>query len=472
MPDDDFDFEAWEPAEPPRDFAARVSEATRTTRKPPRPRAVRVGVGVLVALSAAAAAAIVLLPARAPVETGDAHATTERAEFSIGGSRSHSRAVVVLEPGAALTWKGDVVTQSRGNVFYRVEPGGAFRVHTDAGDVDVLGTCFRVKVREEFEMNARDVKVGAAGALVGAAAFVGVYEGKVALSRAFAQGGARVELSAGESARADASGVRASGDVTSGEKTFDDGGARASGDNGQGDPLMAANANLADSVKLYKDRLAAIESEKQKLAKDLAEAQKKLAIARADGQAPKTKSEWDVTPDEWSELAKDGTVKFRVPCTRPPGWTPKPDTLASMGLTPNDGAAVKSAFAQSNQRLWSVVRPLCVQAIGSAEVADKIGPSTCIHLVMDLAREKDNEAVNEAMRQVAEIRAGQRPMPGPNEQVNPVERMFLAMTGETKSFESDLAQAFGPEDAHRIAYGEDGCWQSNKFGGPGPRKQP
>jgi ferric-dicitrate binding protein FerR (iron transport regulator) len=462
MANDDFDFDAWEPKEPPRDFAERVSQATR---RADRPRAMRVGALVLVGLSAAAAAAIVLLPSRAPADVGEAHATTERAQIVIG---SHGRAVVVLEPGAALTWKGDVVTQSKGNVFYRVEPGGAFRVHTAAGEVDVLGTCFRVKVREESEMNARDVKVGAVGALVGVAAFVGVYEGKVALSHASSQGGSRVELAAGESARADVSGVHASGDLANGEKTFDESGARAA----SGDALLAANANLADSVKSYKDRLAAIESEKQKLAKDLAEAQKKLALANVDGQVPKAKSQWDVTQDEWSELAKDGTVKYRVPCIRPKDWTPKPDTLTGMGLTPNDGAAVKSAFAQSNQRLWSVVKPLCAQAIGSAEVAEKVGPSTCVHLIMDVTQDKDGAGYDEAMRQVGEIRAGQRPMPAPGDAMNPVERMMLAMTGETKSFESDLAQSFGPDDAHRIAYGENGCWQASTFGGPGPRKPP
>ena len=41
--------------------------------------------------------------------------------------------------------------------------------------------------------------------------------------------------------------------------------------------------------------------------------------------------------------------------------------------------------------------------------------------------------------------------------MNPVMKLFLATTGESKSFEAELAQSFGPEEAHRIVYSDELC---------------
>src|SRR5258706_2302539 len=245
------EYDAWDPQEPPRGFAERVvAEARRDEESAKtRKRSRAAGVAFVALFAAASVAVFFLTPSKPRVSSGNAIAA-ERREVPLG-----PRAVAVLEPGAELKWTGDDVTQSRGNVFYRIEPGAQFRVHTEAGDVTVKGTCFRVKVREE-DMK-RDIKVGAAGAIVGAAVFVGVYEGKVALSRA----SAHVDVPAGQSARADASGVKPSGDLAHGEKLFDG----APDPESKDDPLVTANASLADSVKLYKTRLEQIEAEKKKL---------------------------------------------------------------------------------------------------------------------------------------------------------------------------------------------------------------
>jgi ferric-dicitrate binding protein FerR (iron transport regulator) len=84
---------------------------------------------------AAVAASALLYQSTRPASEGDASAEGERREVHIG-----DRAVAVLEPGAKVHWKGNVVEQSQGSVFYRVERGDNFRVHTDAGEVQVLGT--------------------------------------------------------------------------------------------------------------------------------------------------------------------------------------------------------------------------------------------------------------------------------------------------------------------------------------------
>ena len=98
-----------------------------------------------------------------------------------------------------------------------------------------------------------------------------------------------------------------------------------------------------------------------------------------------------------------------MPCKRSGGWVPTPGQLEQLALAPQDGPALQSAYAKSNQRLWTTIRPLCAQAMGSLEVADKIGLDTRIHLVLDQTKEKEKEAANEAMRQVGDIRAGRGP---------------------------------------------------------------
>lgn len=452
------DLDAWEPEEPPRGFAERVVAAAMREEEASARRRTRLvaGVGTLVTLAAAAAAVLVFTPASNPRASSGTATASERREVRVG-----ARAVAVLEPGAEVSWVGDDVSQARGNVFYRVESGAPFRVHTAAGDVTVKGTCFRVKVREESAMNARDVKVGLAGAVIGGAAFVGVYEGKVALSHA----NATVDVSAGQSARADASGVKPTGDLAQGERAFDG----APGSDPKDDPLVAANASLADSVRLYKDRLQAIEDEKKKLQAELVTAQKKLA-AEGDGSVAPPKSEFDLSQDDWKEMAKQGQVRARIPCKGPSGWAYTDGNLKKLGLPPQDGPVIGKAMEASVKRVWSVLRPLCADAIGGADLADRLGPSTCQTLVLDMTRQKDQDAADEAMRQVAEIRAGERPMPGPNDAAHPLLRLLLALTGETKAVEAELAQSLGPDDAHRVVYAETGCWQNNGWG-IGPRKK-
>jgi hypothetical protein len=269
-------------------------------------------------------------------------------------------------------------------------------------------------------------------------------------------------LTAGESAQAGPGGVRKTGGLADGEKEFD------RGDEGA---TLLANRNLADSVKDYKDRLERIESQKKTLEKDLASAQEKLAIAANDGAVPRAKDSFDLGPEDWADLAKEGTVKFRLPCNQPKEWRPKQDSLDKLGLAPNDATTLRDAYAKSNQRVWAQIKPLCAQAAGTSEVAEKLGTSTCTHLIVDVARADDNAATNEAMHVVGEIRAGQRPMPGPEEKLHPVVKLFLILTGENRSFEGDLAQAMGPAEAHRLAYADGLCTQTSVFGGPGPREK-
>lgn len=469
------DLGEWEPQAPPSDFAERVLARVRAEEEskesgPREPRAeppsrsrARRSAAFVSGAAALALAAAVLFRIAAPPPRGEAIAK-DRIEVAIG-----SRALAVLEPGANVRWEGDDVVQAEGDVFYRVERGARFTVHTPAGDVEVKGTCFAVKVRpvggpngEEAEMVKRDVKAGAVGAALSALAFVAVYEGKVAVSHA----SEKVDLVAGETAQAGPDGVKRTGGTAEGEKAFDVNVAAAADD-----PVGMANRNLVRQVGEYRSRLEAIAAQKAELEAKLKRTEESLAAAQ-DGAAAPFKHEFDLGQDDWKELAKDGTIKYQMPCLNKPGdaWTPSPEKLNALGLAPQDAQTLKNAYAHSNERVWSALKPLCAQAIGSAEVAEKIGPDTCIHLVLDIESARNNDAAKDARRQVGEIRAGVRPMPGPNEPVNPVLKMFLATTGEAKSFEAELAQSFGPEEAHRIVYSDELCMGTSTFGGHRPKK--
>jgi len=437
----DLDPRDWPAQEPPADFAERVVAAARAeSRNPAKPRRGRIAAGVLLVGSLAAGIAFAVhLQSRGAA--GDVTAEARR-EVRVG-----TRAVAVLEPGAHVKWHGDDIEQTGGDVFWRVEPGARFTVHTAAADVTVKGTCFRVRVTGgEGDMTRRDAMVGAVGAVVGAAAFVGVYEGKVAVSHA----GQSVDVAAGQSAQADGRGVHLTGLSPSAQ------GSAAEAEGAEPDPLLAANANLADTVQEYRRRLEAIDADKKKLEKKLAEAEAKLGDAGAVGVPDK---KYDLSQDDWKELAKVGEVRLYTPCGPGPhnDFDYSPAAVNALGLAPQDGPIIQAAMQRSQARTWGIIKPLCSQALGGTNV-DKIGELSCMSILEGFAGQNGGPGIGEAVRQAAEIEAGQRPMPGPSDDVPAVVRALVAEASASKDVEADLARQLGPEDAHRIVFGDQGCW--------------
>jgi hypothetical protein len=425
---DALDLAAWEPpASPSPDFTARVVAEARRGKS-----ARRRGIWASVAALAAAAAAVALWTARAP-SSGDVVAKS-RTTVHVG-----ARALVVAEPGTHVAWRGDDVTQDRGDAFYRVEPKGSFRVTTPAGDVEVKGTCFRVKVGND--MNKRDAKAGGVGAAMAAIAFVGVYEGKVAVAR----GGQTVVLEAGEAAQIDDHGVQKADDPEAARARFE---ARVEP---EGDPMLAANQSLAASVKALEDRLGALDQERSRLATQLDQANAKLA----DAAAPNPNMAYAPSQDEWKELAAKGKVKFRaVACLSARGWAPDKDEQNALGLSPDDAKTIRAAYAREYEREWSQVRPICAQVF-SPEVADRLGPGQCESAIVHVLGDGNWKRVQAAITAVAEARAGVRPVPASPE--DPIERVFLLWTGGLREVETDLARSFGPEEAHRLVFSEGMC---------------
>lgn len=457
--DDALPLDEWEPATPPADFAERVLARVRAedgvveSKNSGRARPWKAATSLLGGLAVAAA---VVVYHRASPSHGEAIAN-ERIEVPLG-----SRALAVLEPGASVRWDGDDVVQSQGDVFYRVEPGKKFTVHTPAGDVAVKGTCFTVKVRPigsgDGEMVRRDMKAGAAGAALSALAFVAVYEGKVAVSHASSS----VDLRAGENAQTGPDGVKRLG--ADGSEAFEKSVTAAE----QEDPADKANRNLVRQVSDYRSRLEAVLAQKSDIEDKLKKSEAQLAASQ-DGGPAVARNDFDLSADDWKELAKDGTIKFDMPCFRKEPWMPSAEQLNALGLGPDDGQAIQNVYARSNARAWADVKPICAKAVGSAELAEKIGMNTCVHLILDIESARDPAAAAAAQKQVAEIRAGLQPMPGPNEPVNPVEKVFLTMTGEGQNFEKDLAQTFGAEEAHRLRFADGMCRGTSIFGSNGKK---
>jgi hypothetical protein len=455
------DLSAWEPTAPRAGFAERVLAETKEEGPPRMQRANRSWNArrVLVASSLVASVVLAIGFGRARLgrsSHGDAIAK-ERTEVPFG------RGVAVLEPGAHMTWNDDEIVQPAGDIFYRVERGETFRVKTPAGDVEVRGTCFRVHVEpavptngeKDHDMNTRDLKSAAIGAALTSIAFVTVYEGKVAVSHAAES----VTLTAGESARADGAGVsKIGGTLSSADSEH-----ALSAD----EALAAANENLVGDVSDYRRKLEALDAEKHEVETRLGAAEKKLAAT--DAQALGT-NPFDLAKEDWSELAKTGTVKYKLPCLKFDGWKPGADDLNKLGLAPTDAPTIQDAYKRSTARVWAVLKPLCAQAVGSAEVAERIGPDSCVHIILDLEREQNSAAANQAMYDIGAIRSGKKPVPAAGEQVDPVLQMFLTLTDGTPAFERDLAQSFGPDEAHRLAYADGMCSGSSIFGGPGMKR--
>lgn len=152
----------WPAQEPRPDFSARVmarlDDAGPPARapRPPRPPR-RWVVPALATISVAAVTCVVALmvtgssgAARAPRPVPAQGSLTAEAHTTVALG---ARGVVVAHPGAVLAWTVDrggraEVHQIAGAAFYRVEAGGSFVVHTPAGDVSVLGTCFTVAVSD------------------------------------------------------------------------------------------------------------------------------------------------------------------------------------------------------------------------------------------------------------------------------------------------------------------------------------
>ena len=291
-------------------------------------------------------------------------------------------------------------------------------------------------------MNLRDVKAGSVGAALAALVAVALmsgHEGRVARAKE------NVKVDAGETGLADpADGV---------------------------DPAMAANANLAEQVQRYKEKLEAIGAQKVATEKQLAAMERKLAtLVGKDGSA-QMRSEYDLSQEDWRKLAAEGTVKIQTPCIDMKTTDMSPSALAEVGLPASDAQPIHDALWDVGLRTWSVIRALCAQGLhGNLQLANDLGPEACSGLIEHMGH-KDGGDLEEQTRIAAEIRAGLVPMPPDPASLGPYTQLLLAQLSESQQIEEQLAKSIGPDDAHTFIYGGAGCWEHFSKSA-GPRGQP
>jgi hypothetical protein len=223
----------------------------------------------------------------------------------------------------------------------------------------------------------------------------------------------------------------------------------------------AANANLAETVRLAQRRLEQNEAEKRELERELKEARAKLAATEGDGAA--TRNEFDLTPDDWKELAKTGTVKARYPCRWDPEWHLGAWQIQALGLSPDEVRAVETAYMNEEDRLAGVIQSGCAKVLNNAELARRLGTKVCAAVVSDSMTDMHTD-----QQLVADIRAGNVPMP-PADKLDPFAAMLLAESSSMQALQSELAGTLGPDGARRVVFSDELGSCSGTWGSPPPK---
>jgi hypothetical protein len=400
-------------------------------------RAVALGAAAVVALGAAAA---VLLALRAPgreVTGGVVDAAGGRQSFSVGG-----RATAVAEAGASLAWRVGAdgaarVDQERGDVFYRVEPGGPFVVATAAGDVTVRGTCFRVEV-VPMKLNRQAGGGVAVGAVLSAAIVVTVYEGRVLLANE--HGGA--ELAAGERAMAREGGapVRISAEPDAARAAALD--APPSGDASR-DELLRRDAEQRRELASLRARVTRLEGE-------LDEAARGAGRGRPPGHDSDTLFT-DPTPDELAAMAADCRVAYDLPTLH----EELDDRLLSQ-LPPEARDRAAAAHRRFVQEVAAEIRALYVEVTGDSGGAEVLSIKAMTEEILSKSPDADAQL---ALQRISRERAGLQPPPADLSGTTPIERYYRLVTRLGGDYERLAAEIVGPERASAFRRA-DGGWGS------------
>lgn len=362
-----------------------------------------------------------------------------------------SRGIAVVEPGGAFRYRVmgvdprhvDRVDLASGAVFFRVEGGGAFEVHTPDGVVRVTGTCFRVaRASAHGDESMNNTARGgwfAAGALT-VALSVTVYEGRVTLASARQR--ASIELTPGQSGvvRRDGSVARATPSSVAVTVPAADA-TRAS---------TAPDVARAQEIARLRALLAA-----HQISPDTGEAI--AANTAAPGTAATTDpladpGNTDLTQDQWRTLAERGELRWRLPGL---GGRAPEERIAraahALGLRDTEIPTVQDAFRRAHEQLDDALRGMYREASGG----DPGNLST--QALMEEIRDKTPaETISNVDWTLSQERGGLQPRQPSRADMSPYERMMRAMILYEEGVERELGGAIGPRDAHDILFGEHG----------------
>lgn len=443
-------LEAWQVPGAPVGFAERV--LAREAVVAHRARRLRV--------TALAAAALLAIGGAAWwLSRGEPSAGALTAEARTS-QRLGERGVAVLEPGAALRWTiardgAAALEQSRGAVFYRVEPGGVFTVRVPEGEVRVRGTCFEVEVRD---MAAWGPAMGGAavGAALSALVVVTVYEGRVEVARGgevrAVEPGERATLGDGIAvapARGGRVAERAGAPTTKGPSAAR---AVATPDEGTGPP--AQRAGRGGEVVDEGGEVATLQRENAALRTELAGLRLRVAEADAVREAHKT---YDIGQAELDRMAERcelrwDTIGYRL---GEPPRVPREEADA-FELSEAQLSALDERLAAENARLIEAIRQAYVEVTGDDPAAiQAVAPEALFTEVQDKTPIEERRRIFSLLAK--ERASGVEPDVSPARlaDLSPAERMFRVITTSGNRLEAAMGEVVGPEvarqmrDAHR-----------------------
>ncbi|HEY0710028.1 MAG TPA: FecR domain-containing protein [Polyangia bacterium] len=438
-------FAVWQgPSEPaPGAVAARVAATLASTSVAPAASRVRDTVAgpkrtrmrwAVLALVLPAVAAVAVWGGRRLREASGETVAAARATVTLGG-----RGKAVLEAGARVRWSVSAgnhaeIHQAAGDVFYRVEKGGPFSVHTPAGIVRAVGTCFRVEVL----MNGKrqTALAGATGAALAAAVVVSVYEGKVLL----AGGTTSQAVQAGEQAVMEGGDVRRGGRLPAPRLQV-----RAEGDA----PDPAAALPLPPPEELP----ARYRAQSEELAR--LRAQVAALQAGPGGGGPRSRG-----GDNFVDPSREELLARAQSCTL--AWDSPPLDMEAIkvddrwGLTPEEKAIVTPILAKFKEDQLRAIRELYVEVTGAKALAEQLSPRA---LTSEIKEKAPPGEVQRAYQQISGELAGTIAPPGPRHQPSAVERLARLQSTAGERFERAIAAELGATRAREVRKKNNG-WNS------------
>jgi hypothetical protein len=217
-------------------------------------------------------------------------------------------------------------------------------------------------------------------------------------------------------------------------------------DDAPGAAGVAREAQLASELERLKKREAEARQE--------LEASQRALEARDRLEKRFAPREFDLSPEDWRQLARRGTLKLRIPCAISPGDDLSRQQLERLGLVPEDAPIITAAFQHSAERVWAAIAPLCARVLGTTpERAAARGPNLCRRAILRDASQ--NGTALPAFQRAAAHLAGDAPAPT---EPSPVESLVLALAREQDRLEQELAEYLGPEEADRLVFSEELCF--------------
>ncbi|MCW5808138.1 MAG: FecR domain-containing protein [Deltaproteobacteria bacterium] len=429
-------LEVWTALTPPPGFADRVMAARERALGTPKAAAARrrrwpyAAVAAAVMVTAAAGAALYVATRRAsPGSAGDVRGVAERTTAELG-----DRGVAVVEPGAVISWKVDggaaEVEQSAGDVFYRVDRGGgAFVVHTPAGDVRVTGTCFRIEVGD-MQNKKQMVLSGAVGAAIAAAVVITVYEGRVVAETKHA----KTEIAAGTRATIGADGTAVA-------------------------MAREAGAAGADGAATKEELLARTQAQRTEIAQLRTKVEELEKRSSAGGgrqplEHPDDGLIWhDPSPETLKEWAKECMVRVDQPSLE--RFNPlKPGSRNDRGLEASEIEPYNAAMTEMAKQLKDVIRGLYVETTG-----DTVGAETLSADAMrrEIEEKSNREELGVILQKLSAERAGLQPLPADLGKTSTIERFMRFYLTLGDAAEAALAKRLGVERAKAI---RGSAWES------------